>query len=199
MAWTIPDTYAGQLSHLYAQMDQAYTLVARQTGFQCRGCGENCCRSLFFHHTWLEYLYLENGLRLLAPDRRKGIERRAAEVRDGTAKALAAGAQPRLMCPLNEDGRCLLYDYRPMICRLHGVAHRMRLPDGRMLKGPGCADFEERKAGREDGVLDRTPLYQAMAALEQALRLELGLNQKIKMTVAQMINDMKGAAMKVRL
>lgn len=184
----IPDLFFKQLSRLYGQMDQAYRRIAGQTGFHCRGCEDNCCRSLFYHHTFLEFFYLKKGLRTLGPDHRAALEHRAARICESTEKALAGGEQPRFMCPLNENARCLLYEFRPMICRLHGVAHSMRLPDGRLRKGPGCAAFEAGYAGPGISVLDRTPVYQAMAALEQSLRHELGLAHKLKMTVARIIS-----------
>ena len=185
----IPDIYFKQIAQLYGQMDQAYRRIAEQTGFQCRGCEDNCCRSLFYHHTFLEFFYLIKGLRSLAPDRRAAVEHRAARICESAEKSLAGPERPRFMCPLNEDGRCLLYEFRPMICRLHGVAHSMRLPDGRLRKGPGCAAFEADSADPGHPVLDRTPIYQAMADLEQNLRRELGLTRKLKMTVARIIGS----------
>jgi hypothetical protein len=97
------------------------------------------------------------------------------------------GLPVRVMCPLNEQGRCTLYAHRPMICRLHGIPNAMRRPDGRILNGPGCDDYY-RQCGPEGGdPLNRTPLYSAMADLERRLRDRLGFNGKIKLTVARMI------------
>ncbi len=187
MTMEIPEMYFKQIARLCGQMDRDYRRIAGQTGFQCRGCEDNCCRSLFYHHTFLEFYYLKKGLRSLAPDRRAAVGLRAARICESMEKAPAGGEQPRFMCPLNEDGRCLLYEFRPMICRLHGVAHSMRLPDGSLRKGPGCAAFEAGSSDPGNPVLDRTPVYQAMAALEQNLRRELGLTHKLKMTVARII------------
>ena len=125
----------------------------------------------------------------LTTDQCMTIRQRAFDVCDLTKQAIAQGKLPKIMCPLNEAGRCLLYNHRPMICRLHGVTHTMQLPDGRILSGPGCSEFKTLCRVKEPPVLDRSPHYQAMAALEQALRKELGLNRKIKMTVAQMISS----------
>jgi hypothetical protein len=58
---------------LFDEMDQAYTVVAGQYGFQCNGCADNCCLTRFYHHTLLEYLYLVEGLRTLEPDVRHTI------------------------------------------------------------------------------------------------------------------------------
>lgn len=83
----------------------------------------------------------------------------------------------------------MLYEQRPMICRLHGIPHTLRRPDGRIQTGRGCDDFY-RQCGRGVAApLDRTPLYIAMADLERRLREKLNYRQKIKMTVAEIIVD----------
>ena len=93
----------------------------------------------------------------------------------------------RVMCPLNERGRCALYDHRPMICRLHGIPHGLRRPDGRLLTGPGCDDYYAQCGNSDPAHLDRTPLYTVMADLECRIRAQLGFSRKIKLTVAEMI------------
>lgn len=37
-----------------------------------------------------------------------------------------------LICPMLEEGRCSVYDIRPMICRLWGMTKQMRCPWGCM-------------------------------------------------------------------
>jgi Fe-S-cluster containining protein len=174
---------------LFAQMDRAYDDAARPSGFVCNGCKDNCCMTRFFHHTLLEYLYLEEGLGKLAPEVLAEAKVRAESVVGETA-AMAGGDRPvRIMCPLNQAGRCILYAHRPMICRLHGIAHMLRRPDGQTQTGPGCDDFYAQCGPSTDLLLDRTPLYVAMAKLERELRTALGFNEKIKMTIAEMILD----------
>ena len=83
----------------------------------------------------------------------------------------------------------MLYEQRPMICRLHGIPHALHQPGGRTLTGPGCDDFY-RQCGRGSTTsLDRTPLYTAMADLEYRLREKLNYREKIKRTVAEIIVD----------
>jgi hypothetical protein len=36
-----------------------------------------------------------------------------------------AAAKIRLQCPLNEEGGCVLYEYRPITCRLYGVPQKI--------------------------------------------------------------------------
>ena len=168
-------------------MDQAYRQVADHYGFVCSGCEDNCCRTRFYHHTWVEYFYLRDGLDGMVETQRQKCLQRATLVREKMADADADGEKRRIMCPLNEDGRCVLYERRPMICRLHGLPHFLRRPDGRVQIGPGCGEFENRCIPQENNRLDRTPLYAGLAALEQRVRSHAGYAKKIRMTVADML------------
>jgi len=171
-----------ELGRLFEQMDEAYHHTAAACGFVCRGCADNCCRSHFHHHTLLEYLYL-----------RQGCFNGGSRLRPRIITRLNAAPAPgdrrtsNRMCPLNENERCTLYDHRPMICRLHGVAWEVRGPGQSITGGPGCALFTQQSMDRRCRPLDRTPFYQALAALEGRLRTGLGLNLRIKMTVAEML------------
>lgn len=171
------------LARLFAAMDADYERAALAHGFVCRGCDDNCCRTRFYHHTLVEYLYLRQGLNALAADERGPIAARAAQV----AASMAAAPPEPVMCPLNAQGRCLLYAHRPMICRLHGIPHLLRRPDSRRQEGPGCGDFDRQCGASAQPLLDRTPLYSALAELERELRRRLGFGAKIRMTIAQMV------------
>ncbi len=170
-----------RLAQIYLRMDAAYHKTAQACGFVCNGCEENCCRSLFYHHTLIEHLMLQAGLDRLPSEARKEVIRRALEVH----RQPATGAR---LCPLNAAGRCILYEYRPMICRLHGVPHRLHLPDGKVHVGPGCALCESSRNPDLAIRLDRTPFYKAMAELEQDTRRTTGwTGKRRRMTIAEMI------------
>ena len=73
-----------------------------------RGCAGNCCRS----HLSLfpvEAVSLALALGKLAPAERKRIQHQARQT---------GSFGP---CPLLEDGACLMYDARAVICRTHGL------------------------------------------------------------------------------
>jgi Fe-S-cluster containining protein len=183
----IPAEFAMEADRLLAQMDAAYDRVAAKAGFVCNGCEDNCCRTRFYHHTLMELLYLQSGLVALPPGQQLRISDRAEAAAQQMKTLEWEGRPVRVMCPLNQQGRCVLYAHRPMICRLHGIPNVLRRPDGRVLTGPGC-DAYDRQCGPTSGdPLDRTPLYTAMADLERRLRQRLGVSRKIKLTVAQMI------------
>jgi len=175
------------LQQLFCAIDAAYLQVSERAGFQCNGCGDNCCETLFHHHTLLEYHYLGQALAALGPEERRRVAMLAEEACRRYAAAEKEGRIPRVMCPLNLGGRCIVYDHRPMICRMHGVAHRLRRPDGKIIRGPGCAEFSRCDGGRQGGSLDRTPFYSEMASLEGELRRAISFQGRIRMTVAEMV------------
>jgi len=182
-----------RLAAIYGDMDRAYAAVADQYGFQCTGCADNCCLTRFHHHTLLEYLYLAEGLRHLAVDRRQQVTEKAFRVNTELAAADSRNAPIRSMCPLNRNGRCLTYTHRPMICRLHGIPHELHRPGGGCMRSPGCDEFfnQCRQGGKTDYIrFDRTPYYRSMALLERELRQATAYPQKLKFTIAQMMATM---------
>ena len=179
--------YLGRLQSIFANMDQQYAEAAKHYGFHCRGCEDNCCRTRFYHHTYLEYLYIQAGLNTLDPQKRRDIQAKAAWVCRETAKADQMGMPVRLMCPLNIDVRCILYPFRPMICRLHGISHELRKPGQQVIRGPGCRMFDLRCSNQSYRKFDRTPFYFEVARLEREFKQTVGLSSRIKVTIAEMI------------
>ena len=184
--------FLDRLNTLYAAMDRKYREAADYYGFQCQGCEDNCCFTRFYHYTLLEYLYIMKGYRLLDTRKQAGIKRRARDVCRETEKADKKGRAVRLMCPLNHENLCLLYAYRPMICRLHGIPHELIRPGQGVLKAAGCDTFTRICPGKKHYKFDRTPFYAQMARLEKEVRQFAGGVHKIKMTVAEMITTFSG-------
>ena len=184
--------FIDQTRRLYADMDRDYRLSADACGFVCNGCEDNCCRTLFYHHTFLEYNTVRGGFAKLASARRKLAQGRAADY----LRAVAAGdgiIGQRPLCPLNEAGRCILYAERPMICRLHGIEHEFTPPGQPQRLGPGCKDFYRQSNPVACHRLDRTPHYLKLATLERQFKQALGIHRKLKMTLADMLlNDLFG-------
>lgn len=179
-----------RLADLYDRMERAYEESARQAGLSCAGCETNCCTSFFQHHTHVEWAYLWRGLQALPEARRKEFIRRAEAYGEETRAAMAANALPDAMCPLNEDGLCVLYSHRLMICRMHGTRNLLSLPDGQRRLFPGCARFSTLPCGRDEDFppLDRTPFYQALAALEMEFRQKAGRPlPRVDLTLAEML------------
>jgi Fe-S-cluster containining protein len=176
-----------RLKTIYAAMDQAYCDAAKNYHFTCDGCPDNCCRSRFYHHTLIEHAYLAEGLETLTIKKQREIKLRAMDVVARTSDCAAGKEVIRLMCPLNFDERCILYPYRPMICRLHGIPHELKKPGQNTLFGPGCQTFDQRCGRKSYMSFDRTPFYRELAKLEQEVKQTLGIRQKFRRTVAEMI------------
>jgi len=176
-----------RLEVIYKIMDEKYNETANYYGFCCSGCEDNCCFTRFYHHTFAEYLYLQKGFETLEPGNRAEIQERALSVCRQTDELDKAGLPVRLLCPLNYEGMCILYEFRPMICRLHGLPHEIMMPNGRGKKGPGCGEFNARCSGKEYMQFDRTLFYTEMAGLEKDFKEAFGISGRIKMTVAQML------------
>lgn len=85
-----------------------------------RGC-DLCCQRLaeIPRMVRAEWELLREGLDLLAPEVRAGVDARVAEL----AGAELAGSLPRhVVCPMldREAGACLVYAHRPAACRTYG-------------------------------------------------------------------------------
>jgi Fe-S-cluster containining protein len=171
-----------RLEALYARMDRRYSEVADQYGFHCRGCEDSCCRTTFYHHTMVEYLYLRAGVRRMSKESQARILHLSRDV--------LANLDAGRFCPLNEEGLCLLYAYRPMICRLHGIAHELRRPDGTVHRGPGCSVFDAAARGKSQIAFERTEFYWELSTLEREARKTFDVSQKIKMTISHMLEAM---------
>jgi Fe-S-cluster containining protein len=176
-----------RLRQLFADMDRKYAEASGHYGFLCTGCEDNCCRTRFYHHTYIEYLFVREGFNKLEQPQRQRLQKKAQAVCRQSGAANHSGQPQRLMCPLNDAGQCTLYAYRPMICRLHGIPHELRKPGRPAVHGPGCASFDERCSGRSYYPFDRTPIYFEMADLENAFKQAAGLTGRVKMTIAEMI------------
>lgn len=179
--------FLDRLALTFASMDKAYQEAADYYHFHCSGCENSCCFTRFYHHTILEYFFVLEGYKRLGRQQQVEIEQRARDVCRKTNGADKKGAPVRLMCPLNVDGSCMTYDFRPMICRLHGIPHELHESDGRVMKGRGCDIFYQQCAQKAPFTFDRTPFYVNMAKLEKELRQTVGVPNKMKMTIAQMI------------
>lgn len=104
-----------------------------------RGCS-SCCRGLF-DITFLDALYLRSGFDLLPADVQLEVRRKARTRLDLLAGRWPSFTAPWILnripetewdeimpedddtpCPLlSGEGVCLVYDHRPMTCRLNGI------------------------------------------------------------------------------
>lgn len=176
-----------RLNSIYSAIDTRYQEAADHYGFSCSGCDDNCCRTHFYHHTHIEYLYIRQGFKSLSDDLQEDVLMRAGETRDRMQNAGNTADAFRLMCPLNIKGKCSLYEYRPMICRMHGIPHELNKPGLPASYGQGCKLFMEKWGDKAYVPFDRTPFYFEMARLENDVKEKCNLQNKFKKTIAQML------------
>lgn len=183
-------TFQKMIRDLYKDMDRIWNRIAGQYGFICNGCTDNCCESLFFHHTHVEKDYLLQGVSALPAEKHPTIIEKARRCTDRLLLFNSPGQPYKMMCPLNENSRCLIYEYRPMICRLHGLPHELAGSGGRKIRHPGCRAGESCFTAFTYIPFDRTPIYRQMAELEKkyvkAVRPE---TPRIRLTIAQMLES----------
>ena len=180
-------SFLDRLKLIFDGMDREYSRAAEHYGFDCHACTDICCQTRFYHHTYIEYLLIQEGFKTLGPDMQNEIASGASKVVKQAAELEQAGKPVRVMCPLNFEALCILYPFRPMICRLHGIPHEFQNGAGQRVQGPGCETFDQRCSSRQYFRFDRTPFYREMAGLEKEFRQTAGTNAKIRMTIAEMI------------
>ena len=186
MKFTSKRTLTRRLAALYTKMGQVFAKAAPQ-GFTCDNCQRNCCVSHFQHHTHIEWYYLWEGLNALPEEKRAEYLARARENVELTRQALTGGETPAVMCPVNDNGKCGLYDHRMMICRMYGVPNILVGRAG-LRQFPGCPRCMEMVEGHEYDRVDRTPLYRELVELEMEF-LGSRRNQvpRVDLTLAEMM------------
>ena len=181
-----------KLELLYGKMDKAYNKAASHYGFKCNGCEDNCCKSFFYHHTFVEKDYLLSRVNNLTYEKKESLRKSAALYLQTISinKTDTGINAKRPLCPLNNDNKCMLYTVRPMICRLHGIPHHLNIPGREIKQNPGCDAGAPFFNSKNYFSFDRIPYYKEMAEIEQEYKKNLGKTEKIKQTVAHMLLDL---------
>jgi uncharacterized protein len=139
----------------------------------CRsGCDDCCQRDLTLYP--VEVARMIEGFCELRADCQERISKRAR----------AAQLSDEAACPFLEEGRCLVYNLRPIICRTHGLA--MLIPGtGELSVCP--RNFLKVKHIEGECVLDLTPVNQILATVNDLVcRQAQASNQRIQVSQAIM-------------
>jgi hypothetical protein len=142
---------------LIARVDKACRVIQETYADQIacsKGCRGNCCRihlSIFA----IEAVALGRALNRLPRDLMRHIRQKAG-------KTTSFGP-----CPLLEDGACLMYDARLVICRTHGLPMRTEYR-GRQSIGFCPKNFQNLSPLPDDAVLDLDIINAELAALNRA-------------------------------
>ncbi len=182
--------YLDELASIYKDIDRAYDEGAEHyEGFSCEGCMDNCCKNVFYHYTLIENLYFIEGFLDLPDDISEQGIGKAKDYVKVLGKNPFKEIQLSMMCPMNFEEKCEIYEHRPLICRIHGLPAVLYSPKGTQ-KWEGCWRFGEQHGDRIDFEIDRTAFYTRLASLERDLREEMSFMQKHKKTIAEMIVDL---------
>ena len=116
-----------------------------------KGCAGNCCRIHLSVYS-VEAVSLVLALQKLAPDMRRRIQNRARHT---------SSFGP---CPLLEDGACLMYDARAVICRSHGLPTRTEYKGSRTV-GACVKNFKNTTPIPEEDIIDLAQLNSALVEI----------------------------------
>ncbi len=182
------DELIPRLEELYYQMDDAYRGIADEIGFSCRGCdGVKCCTVDVTLHTFVEMFYLRRGFNSLDTSRQLEILGRSREIVKAKDEDPLGDSYRNAVCALNFEGMCSLYEHRPMICRLAGIPHFMKRPDGKSLESVGCTTYTHDILPKYPKImLDRTEFYHRMARIEIEVVRALGKRTRSR-TIAETV------------
>lgn len=151
MLTPMPDTTQEYRALVEKVAATAAVLVERRSrDMACRSGCESCC------HAWLsvsqvEGAHVQAGLQALTDEDRTRVAARG--VLEQTREA--SGEKPARCAMLEPDGRCAIYEHRPLVCRTQGLA--LRYPPGFIPEGA----VRERFA---DGEVTHCPLNFTHAA-----------------------------------
>jgi hypothetical protein len=123
-----------------------------------RGCAGNCCRihlSIFA----VEAVALARALKKLPAEM-------FGRIREKAINTTRYGP-----CPLLENGACLMYPLRLVICRTHGLPMRTEYR-GRQSIGFCQKNFQHRKTIPEDDVMDLEAINAELMSLNRAFAEE---------------------------
>ncbi len=157
-----------RLTELYRLMDSAYGEVSGRIGFSCEGCdGVKCCTVDLILHTSVEMLYLRWGFNTLDVSRQLEVLGRCREIIKAKEDDAFGDEYRNAVCALNFEGLCILYEHRPMICRLAGIPHIIARPDGTTTESGGCIRYQQEIQPHKQNLrLDRTDFYRQVAGIE---------------------------------
>ena len=137
-------TYFAEYEALVKKLDEDVKKIDQIRGDRT-SCGletDDCCFE-YFELQLIEVVYLNSTMnRILKSDVRSDVIHQAVEVYKKIRKLrrlldskeddpdaaknslIEAYSREKILCPLNRESKCFLYEYRPIRCRFHGVPEK---------------------------------------------------------------------------
>ncbi len=100
-------------------------------------CGKGCslcCKTGVYPISEVEFLYIKYALERLSGDMRENI---LSKIRTLKAQKAAESGDKNwtYVCPFLEEEKCLVYTFRPIVCRTFGLPY---FDDNNKIKVPSC-------------------------------------------------------------
>ena len=132
----------------------------------CRcGCSE-CCEQGDYPISQIELEYLMQGFETLAIESKKKVQE--------NFKNFIAGGK----CPFLLDKMCCVYEYRPIICRVHGLAYLCR---DNIVKVPYCVNSGKNfKSVYQNGEISVQPILENLDTSSVLQTIEHGEIRNLK-------------------
>ncbi len=161
---------------LIAEVDRrCHRIVSRNRDqIACvKGCAGNCCRIHLLVYP-VEAVSLAIALQKLAPEMRRRIEHKARQINSFGP------------CPLLEDGACLMYEARAVICRTHGLPVRTEYKGHRTV-GFCLKNFKHRSPIPDEDIIDLAHLNGSLAAVNSKFVSEVEVPRlaRKRLTIAE--------------
>jgi Fe-S-cluster containining protein len=178
--------YFQRYEKLVKMTDEAFNKVKDQypDSVNCKvGCAD-CCYALF-DLTLIEALYINNKFnekidgpeKLLILDKAAEVDRKIYKLKKQAYKDSQNGVEDveilgkmsmeKIRCPLLDDSdKCMLYENRPLTCRVYGIPTSTR----GMSHICGKTDFEQ---GQPYPTLDMDKLYNYLYTISQDMIIEM--------------------------
>jgi hypothetical protein len=165
---------------LCAKVDAFFGRVQARHGadMECRAGCDACCRERL-SVTAVEAAEIRDAVIALSAATRERLAIRAAD-------------DPHNRCPaLEPDGRCAVYEGRPLVCRSHGLPIKMASPGGLPVLSACEKNFTGGgpEAADPDCVIDQTTLSLTLGAVDAVYNRETGAPSRGRLALAAVLTE----------
>ena len=130
------ENFKEYLDIIESKLLKKYFTIQKDYIFCKEGCA-NCCKQGEYPTSELELMYLIKGYRELDKD----LQDKVAQNIEDVKLTLENSNDKMYKCPFLIDDRCVVYNYRTIICRTHGLMFYEKDKDGNIRnKMPACVN-----------------------------------------------------------
>lgn len=116
------EKYELHLNKISEKIDSYFEL--QKEYIKCaQGCSI-CCSNSYYPITELEYSYIKKGLENFSKEEIEALRQKALDIFKQRKEFLKTNSEIKdfeYVCPFLKDNSCCVYNFRPLICRSHGL------------------------------------------------------------------------------